>query len=268
MTAAAPHSPASLAASWPRRVTVAATPTKRSPVGRTRPRPSRANLRWSDRSRTSRLWNRGEARLTPPFASVWRCSSPWTTAWGTIVETLERLGKLENTVVVVTSDHGYFYGEHGLGGERRLAYEETSRIPMLIRYPELIEAGHRVDDLVLCLDLASTLLELGDTEPARPLHGRSLVPLLNGDTPDDWRTSFLIEYYSDTVFRRIVTMGYKALRTERYKYIHYLELDGMDELYDLENDPYETKNIIDDPASETILETLRTELQRQLDETT
>jgi N-acetylglucosamine-6-sulfatase len=184
---------------------------------------------------------------------------------GRILETLGRAGELDDTVVVVTSDHGYFYGEHGLGGERRLAYEETARIPMLVRYPRLIAAGTEVDELVLCLDLAATLLELGDTEPIRPLHGRSFVPLVRGETPDDWRTAFLIEYYSDTVFRRIVNMGYKAVRTDRYKYIHYLELEGMDELYDLDADPYETRNIIDEPENESILKSLQKELERQLD---
>ena len=77
-----------------------------------------------------------------------------------------------------------------------------------------------------------------------------------------------MEYYSDTVFRRIVTMGYKAVRTERYKYIHYLELDGMDELYDLENDPYELENIIDSPEAKDTLDALKAELARLLDSTT
>jgi N-acetylglucosamine-6-sulfatase len=110
-------------------------------------------------------------------------------------------------------------------------------------------------------------LELGDAEPSQPLQGRSLLPVLRGETPTDWRTSFLIEYYTDTVFRRIVTMGYKAVRTERYKYINYLELDGMDELYDLEADPYETTNLIDDPGSQELLAEMRAELARLLEET-
>lgn len=187
---------------------------------------------------------------------------------GAILQTLEALGELDNTVVVVTSDHGYFYGEHGLGGERRLAYEETARIPMHIRYPSLIEAGTEIDEMVLSVDLAATLLDLGDTEPIRPLHGRSLTTLLKGETPTDWRTAFLIEYYTDTVFQRIVKMGYKAVRTERYKYIHYLELDGMDELYDLEADPYEDNNIIGLPESQEILKAMQEELERQLEQTT
>ncbi len=184
-----------------------------------------------------------------------------------ILEELEELGSLDNTVVVVAGDHGYFYGEHGLSGERRLAYEETARIPLLVRYPPLVRAGLAPEPLAMNIDLAPTLLELAGSEPSRPLHGRSLVPLLRGETPSDWRTSILIEYYSDTVFRRIVTMGYKAVRTERYKLIDYLELEGMDELYDLEIDPFELDNVIGDPAYAELESEMRSELQRLLDET-
>jgi len=187
---------------------------------------------------------------------------------GRILDALDAVGQLDNTVVVVAGDHGYFYGEHGLGGERRLAYEESARIPLLVRYPPGIPAGTTPAQLVMNIDVAPTLLELAGSTPARPLHGRSLVPLLGGEIADEWRSSLLIEYYTDTVFRRIVTMGYKAVRTDRYKYIDYLELEGMDELYDLENDPYELDNLISDPEYEAILAEMRAELERLLESTT
>ena len=187
---------------------------------------------------------------------------------GRILETLEAMGELDNTVIILAGDHGYFYGEHGLGGERRLAYEESSRIPLMVRYPPLVEAGITPEPLVMNIDVAPTLLELAGSQPARPLHGLSLVPLLGGDTPSDWRSSILVEYYTDTVFRRIVTMGYKAVRTDRYKLIDYLELEGMDELYDLETDPFELDNVMDSPDYSAILEEMRVELQRLLDTTT
>jgi N-acetylglucosamine-6-sulfatase len=164
---------------------------------------------------------------------------------GRMLDLLSKQGKLDETVVVVTSDHGYFYGEHGLAEERRLAYEETIRIPLLIRYPPAIAAGRVVDEMALTIDLAPTLLDLGGVR-AENLDGRSLAPLFKG-TPADWRKFFFIEYQSDTVFPRILNMGYEAVRNERYKLIHYLELQGMDELYDLESDPYEMKNLIDSP---------------------
>ena len=182
---------------------------------------------------------------------------------GRLLAVLEKSGKLDDTAVVVTSDHGYFNGEHGLSVERRLAYEETIRIPLVIRYPRLIEAGSTRDELVLSIDLAPTLLDLAGTKPTAPMHGRSLVPLLKGEAAD-WRTSFLVEYYTDTVFPRVLDMGYKAVRTDRYKYIHYLQLKGMDELYDLESDPYEMKNLIAEPSSWPVLRQMKTELLRLL----
>ena len=93
------------------------------------------------------------------------------------------------------------------------------------------------------------------------MNGRSLVTLLQGHkTP--WRTSFLIEYFSDRTMQRMVNMGYQAVRTERWKYIHYTELDGMDELYDLRRDPYEMRNLIADAGARGTLESLRADLQR------
>lgn len=185
---------------------------------------------------------------------------------GKLMDELGRMGILDNTIVVLTSDHGYWYGEHGLDEERRLAYEEAIRIPFLIRYPPLIEAGSKPSEMVLSIDLAPTVIELAGVEPGQHLQGRSLVPIFN-QTVANWRTSFLVEYYSDTVFPRIVKMGYKAVRNERYKYIHYVDLEGMDELYDLQNDPYELSNIINDPASAQILEEMKNELKIQLEST-
>src|SRR5260370_31144628 len=125
---------------------------------------------------------------------------------------LEGTGRVDNTVLVVTSDEGYFVGEHGLSIERRLAYDESIRIPLIIRYPKLIRAGSRIDAMALGIDLAPTLLELAGTKPAAPMNGRSLVPLLEG-RKTAWRTSFLIEYYSDRTMQRMVKMGYSAVRT-------------------------------------------------------
>jgi len=186
---------------------------------------------------------------------------------GQVLDTLEGADQLDKTVFVFTSDHGYWYGEHGLSVERRLAYEEAARIPLLVRYPKLVKAGRLTDEMVLSIDLAPTLLELAGFEPPHTMDGRSLVSLLQGTRPDDWRTSFLIEYYTDTVFPRVLNMGYKAVRTQRYKYIDYTDLDGMDELYDLKSDPYEMKNLIDDPGAQATLQHLRKELATLLNGT-
>ena len=178
-----------------------------------------------------------------------------------IVETLRELGALDNTVVIFTSDHGYFYGEHGLNEERRLAYEETARIPLIVRFPATARAGAERAELVQIIDLAPTVLALGEVADTVPRQGRSLVPLLEGKaTP--WRSSILLEYYTDTVFPRTLTMEYQAVRTDRYKYIRYVELSGMDELYDLQTDPFEMSNLAATDEGRRLLPGLQTELER------
>ncbi len=185
---------------------------------------------------------------------------------GTILKALEDKGVLNNTIVVFTSDHGYWYGEHCLDLERRLAYEEAIRIPMLVRYPPLIQAGTKPEEMVLSIDLASSLLEMAGETPGAHLQGKSWAPIFKGKAAG-WRRSFLVEYYSDTVFPRISKMGYKAVRDNRYKYIHYVDLDGANELYDLANDPYELHNLIDNPDYTRTLKKMKKELNRLLQQT-
>ena len=185
---------------------------------------------------------------------------------GRILAALERKGVLNDTIVVFTSDHGYFYGEHGLNEERRLAYEEAIRIPLVIRYPRLTMAGSTPPEIALSLDIAPTLLEVAGLQPGTGIQGRSLVPVLKNEARE-WRSSFLIEYFTDTVFPRIRNMGYVAVRTSRHKYINYRELQGMDELYDLDTDPYEETNIIDRVDTRETLQQMQAELRRLLEQT-
>jgi N-acetylglucosamine-6-sulfatase len=179
---------------------------------------------------------------------------------GRLFAALEQTQQLDNTLIVFTSDHGYFYGEHGLSVERRLAYEETIRIPLFMRYPKLIRPGTVREQMVLSLDFAPTLLELGGAKAPAALHGKSLVPLLTSN-PSEFHRSFLIEHFSDKVFQRMQNMGYQAIRTGRWKYIHYTDLRDMDELYDLASDPYEMRNIISRPESKQSLEELRAQMR-------
>jgi arylsulfatase A-like enzyme len=152
---------------------------------------------------------------------------------GRLITTLERMVTLDNTAIVLTSDHGYFYGEHCLSRERRLAYEEAIRIPLVIRYPKVYKPRTRIQAMTTSTDLFSMCLGWAGV-PAPPVPKRDAV---------------LIEYYSDTVFPRVRKMGYQAVRTERWKYIHYREIEGADELYDLRSDPFELKNRIKDPRA-------------------
>ncbi len=182
---------------------------------------------------------------------------------GLILKALEDKGESDNTIVVFTSDHGYWYGEHCLDLERRLAYEEAIRIPMLVRYPPLVKAGMKPKQMVLSIDLAPTLLDIAGETPGTHLQGKSWVPIFT-EKVNAWRSSILVEYYSDSVFPRIFKMGYKAVRDNRYKYIHYMDLQGMNELYDLTNDPYELQNLVASPDYARTLKKMKKELNQLL----
>ena len=179
---------------------------------------------------------------------------------GEIYKVLEESNQLDNTLVVLTSDHGYFYGEHGLSVERRLAYEESIRIPLLMRCPGIVPAGETRDQLATTVDLAPTFIELAGAKIPEGLHGESLKACLD-DSTTQGRDSILVEYYSDVVFDRIQNMGYEAIRTADWKYIRYVDLEGMDELYDLRDDPYEVSNRIDDRTAAVELVRLKGRLR-------
>jgi N-acetylglucosamine-6-sulfatase len=180
---------------------------------------------------------------------------------GMIFEALERTGQLDRTFILFLGDNGYFFGEHGLGPERRFAYEEGIRSPFVLRYPPLARAGTTVRELVLALDIAPTIIELAGGKPGPQMQGRSLVPLLAGRA-QGWRRSFLIEYFTENAMPWLVGMTYKAVRTERHKLIHWVNRDGVDEFYDLAVDPYELANAIGDPHYAAVARELRAELAR------
>ena len=183
---------------------------------------------------------------------------------GRIVRALEEKGELDRTVFVFTSDNGFFFGEHGLTTERRLPYEESIRNPLIIRYPPAARAGSRPAQLALTVDLAPTLLELASAPIGAHIQGRSLVPVLRGRA-DDWRTSVLVEFYTyENPFPHLMDLDYRALRTDRYKYIHWVRFPGLDELYDLEADPFEMRNLAKEPSAAALRERLRAELGREV----
>jgi arylsulfatase A-like enzyme len=183
---------------------------------------------------------------------------------GAIISALETKGVLDQTVFVVTSDQGFFYGEFGLAQERRLAYEPSTHIPLIVRYPGAVPAGRRPTALASNVDIAPTMLELGGAAVPSTMDGRSLVRAFR-DEPAVIRDALLIEYYSDTEFKRLNGMGYKAVRTDRYKYIRYDALTGMDELYDLQADPHELNNLLPDRAPTGVREELSAHLDRMLE---
>jgi N-acetylglucosamine-6-sulfatase len=180
---------------------------------------------------------------------------------GALLRVLERTDQLDRTFILFLGDNGYFFGEHALGPERRFAYEEGIRSPFVVRYPPLARAGTTASELVLTLDVAPTILDLAGATPAPHVQGRSLVPLLAGRA-QGWRRSFLVEYFAESALGWLVGMTYKAVRTDSHKLIHWVSRDGVDELYDLETDPYELANVFGDPRYAAVQRELRAELAR------
>jgi N-acetylglucosamine-6-sulfatase len=187
---------------------------------------------------------------------------------GMLFDALEETGQLDDTFILFLGDNGYFFGEHCIGPERRFAYEEGIRSPFLVRYPQRVKAGSRVKDLVLCQDIAPTVLQLAGGRPGSHIQGRSLVPLFPGSRQKSgggWRKSFLVEYWAENAYPWLIAMTYKAVRTDRHKYIHWVNRgrDGeFDELYDLDRDPFELVNVINRSAYRGVRERLRRELRR------
>jgi arylsulfatase A-like enzyme len=183
---------------------------------------------------------------------------------GRILEVLERTGQLDDTFILFLGDNGYFFGEHGIGPDRRFAYEEGIRSPFTVRYPKRVKAGSRRRELVITADIAPTLIELAGGRPGPQIQGRSILPLFRGERRG-WRKSFLVEYWAENAMPWLVGMTYKAIRTDRYKYIHWVNRDRageLDELYDLANDPYEIRNLNRVKAAAPIREKLRRDLRK------
>lgn len=178
---------------------------------------------------------------------------------GRLLGALDELGLANNTVVVFSSDNGYYLGEHGLG-DKRSAYDEALRVPLLVRYPQTVRPGLLVDAPALNIDLAPTLLDLAGVPVPSEMQGRSWRPLLAGKTPADWRTAFFYEYFWERPFRTPTTL---AVRTGEAKLIRYPGHDDWTELFDLKADPYETKNLLRDPAHDALRKQMEAEFERQ-----
>ncbi|MEW5974852.1 MAG: sulfatase [Acidobacteriota bacterium] len=159
---------------------------------------------------------------------------------GRLMDLLKERNLLDSTLIVYLGDNGYAFGEHGMV-DKRTAYENSMRIPMLMHCPELFKVGTKVGRLVANIDIAPTILEAAGLKAPGNMDGRSFVALAQGkDVP--WREDLLYEYFWERNYPQTPTMH--ALRNDRYKYMHYYGLWDTDELYDLEADPLETKNLI------------------------
>lgn len=165
-----------------------------------------------------------------------------------IMDLLERRGELDDTLILYLGDNGFMFGEHGLI-DKRTAYEESMRIPMLARCPALFPAGSVVEQVVANIDIAPTLLAAAGLRAPAAMAGADVLPLLR-DPHAAWRTELLYEYYWERNFPQTPTVH--ALRQDRYKYIHFHGIWDIDELYDLAEDPHETNNLIAGPGHEDL----------------
>ena len=177
---------------------------------------------------------------------------------GRLMDHLESIGQLDNTLIIYTSDQGFYLGEHGWY-DKRFMYEESFSTPLLMRYPASIKAGQTSEDLVMNLDFAPTILDYAGVEIPAEMQGKSLRQLAEGNTPDDWRNSMYYHYYQSTGWHHVPK--HYGIRNHRHKLIHYYE-EGAWELYDLQQDPSELNNLYGTKGTESLTEELKAELQR------
>lgn len=188
---------------------------------------------------------------------------------GRILDFLDKEGLADNTIVMFSSDQGFYLGEHGWF-DKRWIFEESLRTPLLARWPGVTKPGSSTNQIVSLLDLAETFLDAAGQPIPPGMQGRSLVPLLKGETPANWRKSLYYHYYEYPTPHHV--RPHYGVVTDRYKLVHYYKPDVDDwELLDKEKDPLETKSFYGDPAYTDVVKELKAELKRlriEVDETT
>jgi arylsulfatase A-like enzyme len=187
---------------------------------------------------------------------------------GRLLKFLDDEGLAQNTIVMFSSDQGFYLGEHGWF-DKRWIFEESVRSPLMIRWPGVTKPGSVNKNIVSLLDFAETFLDVAGIKIPAEMQGRSLVPLCKGETPSDWRKSLYYHYYEFPVPHRV--RPHYGVITDRYKLVHYYKPDVDDwELLDREKDPLEVKDFYNDPAYATTVKELMAELKRlrvEVDET-
>lgn len=179
---------------------------------------------------------------------------------GRVLDYLDKNGLADNTVVILSSDQGFYLGEHGWF-DKRWIFEESLRTPLMVRWPGVIKPGSTTGQIVSLIDFASTFLDIAHCENLPNVHGRSLVPLMKGETPADWRKSLYYHYYEYPVPHRV--RPHYGVITDRYKLVHYYKPDVDDwELLDREKDPQEVKSYYNDPAYADTVKELKAEILR------
>ena len=187
-----------------------------------------------------------------------RCVKGVDESVGRIMETLKEEGLAENTVVVYCSDQGFYVGDHGWY-DKRWMYDESMKMPFVIKWPDVIKPGSVDEHLIQNIDYAATFLEMAATEVPEDIQGESLVPLLKGEAEADWRTSLYYHYYEFPSVHMVPR--HYGIRTERFKLMHFYEFGEEWEFYDLEKDPDELKNLYGKPRYAKLIEQHKMELK-------
>lgn len=186
-----------------------------------------------------------------------RCIASVDDNIGRLLDYLDESGLAENTIVIYSSDQGFYLGEHGWY-DKRWMYEESLHMPLIVRWPGVVAPGSENTDLVQNLDFAETFLDIAGASIPDQMQGKSLAPLLQGQTPDDWRKSIYYHYHEYPGAHSV--QKHYGIRNDRYKLIHYYELDEW-ELFDMQEDPMEMRSVYGDPGYQGIQEGLKEELK-------
>ena len=195
-----------------------------------------------------------------------RCIKSLDDQIGRVLDYLEKEGLMENTIIVYTSDQGFYMGEHGWF-DKRFMYEESFRTPLIVHYPKLVKAGSKCDDLVQNIDFAPTYLDLAGVSIPEDMAGVSLRTVISGKTPKNWRSDIYYHYYDYPAVHMV--RKHDGVRTDKYKLIHFYgegkaKDKGKDidewELFDMENDPLEQNNVYTNPDYNMVVESLKRRL--------
>ena len=177
---------------------------------------------------------------------------------GRVLNYLKENNLEENTIIVVTSDQGFYLGDHGFF-DKRFIYEESLRMPFMVKYPGKIKAGSVNEDIITNIDFAPTLLELAGISTTQKMQGTSFVPVLEGNTPKDWQDAMYYHYYEFPFWHHV--QPHYGIRTQRYTLAHFYYNIDVWELYDLEKDPGQVNNIYKDPNYAEVTAELKEKLK-------
>lgn len=177
---------------------------------------------------------------------------------GRVLDYLDKNGLTENTIIVLTSDQGFYLGDHGFF-DKRFIYEESIRMPFMVKYPKKIKAGTVNEDVITNIDFAPTLLDLANINTTQEMQGKSFKTILEGNTPKDWQQAMYYHYYEFPYWHHV--QPHYGIRTQKYTLAHFYYNIDVWELYDLEKDPKQINNIINDPQYASVVEDLKLELK-------